>query len=154
MNVWFIIMQFPNPREAFASSDIKAFARAGLKIQVHSLRFKHKQNRSLIIDRELGNVKISHNSIYQIIRGLIYCTIYPSIFISLLWFIIYNHINNLDHLLKSIVLLPRVISLFTEIRKKKTRCDSSLLVTLSFFTRIFSKKVFNNDSFNNVFLCI
>ena len=91
MNVWFIIMQFPNPREAFASSDIKAFIRAGLKVQVHSLRFKHKQNKSLIFDRELENFEISHNSFYQIIIGLICCVFYPRTFLSLFWFIIYNH---------------------------------------------------------------
>ena len=118
MNVWFIIMQFPNPREAFASSDIKAFIRAGLNVQVHSLRFKHKQNKSLIFDREHKNIEISHNSFLQSFIGLIYCVFYPRIFFSLLWFIIYNHCNNLNHLIKSIILLPRVMSLFTNIKKE------------------------------------
>ncbi|MCK4655074.1 MAG: glycosyltransferase family 4 protein [Candidatus Cloacimonetes bacterium] len=119
MNVWFIIMQFPNPREAFAGSDIKAFIRAGLKVQVHSLRFKHKQNKSLIFDRELENFEISHNSFHQIIIGLICGVFYPRTFLSLLWFIIYNHSYNLNHLVKSMILLPRVISLFTNIKKNK-----------------------------------
>ena len=72
MKIWFILMQFPAPREVFANNDVEMLKRYGDDISVHSLRPKHKLYLKLIKERDLSALKHSHSNFSSNIHGLLY----------------------------------------------------------------------------------
>ena len=118
MNIWFILMQFPAPREIFVNNDVVTLNRFGYNISVHSLRTRYKLNNKLIAERKLTPIKKTYNSLGNSFYGIIFGFLNPQKFFTLLYFIIKNHCLNLSHLLKSLILLPRVLQLFSEFEKK------------------------------------
>jgi glycosyltransferase involved in cell wall biosynthesis len=113
MNIWFILMQFPAPREVFVNNDVEMLNRLGENISVHSLRPKHHRYKKLVVERRMTSLTHTHNSLNNTMFGLMFGLLNLKKFIAIISFIIKNHYSNSQHILKSLVLMPRVLQLFS-----------------------------------------
>jgi len=118
MKVSVILMQFPTPRETFASNDINSLSEHGVELSIYCLRPKHKNINNLIKERDHKELSINHNSISKLFVGFLHCIFMPKNFIKLILFIIQNA-NKFEHLVKSICFIPRVLEIANLIRKDK-----------------------------------
>lgn len=112
-------MQFPVPSEAFASRDVEALVAKGHDVSVYGMRFKHSKYDDLIKERGHIGRKVSHFSLGAFLSFLQFSFCHPLMVLLLLWWIIYHCAYRPKHLLKSIILIPSVIAIFSSIYKKK-----------------------------------
>lgn len=116
MKVWIITMAFPAPSETFASNEVLALGRVGTEVSVHSLRPPHLQAASLIAERGLAKLKITHNSWSATLAGLRVGFTQPRLFTDVLAWIVRSTWNSPKHLIRSLILLPRSLELYNKIQ--------------------------------------
>ena len=63
-------MQFPNPREAFASKEIGNLKQQGGDVSVFSFRTKHPQSDTLVEERQLHDIPLSFTTPASIFYAL------------------------------------------------------------------------------------
>ncbi len=119
MRIWIITMTFPEPSETFACNDILALKKTGLDISVHGLRFRHKLFSSLITERGLEEIWITHNSIKNSFNGIWFALMHPILLTGLIWWILKHSWNKPINLLKSLVLVPRSLQIFNHAQLHK-----------------------------------
>jgi glycosyltransferase involved in cell wall biosynthesis len=119
MNIFIITMQFPNPREAFASSQMAVLKQLGSSLSMHSYRQKHKEIDKLIAERNLKGIPLSFTTLRTFLLFFVLIIRYPRIFITLLSFILRFHYNQPHHLIKTLILLPRSLELYHQIKEEK-----------------------------------
>ena len=120
MRVSYITMQFPIPSETFASNDVKNLIKQGIDVNVFTLRRATKNHRKLIRERGLKDVEINSSSKLDILKGLMIGCIHLREFMSLLFYIIKgSKMKKIDESLKSIILLPRVFTIYNQLLKNK-----------------------------------
>ena len=117
MKIFFITMQFPNPREAFASKEIGHLKKQGVNAYVFSYRTRHPLTDELVEERDLKNIPLSFTNFASILKSIFIAIGNPKILFTLLFFIFKFHYNEFQHLVKTIILVPRTLELFKEINQ-------------------------------------
>lgn len=112
MKVWLITMSFPDPSETFACNDVLALERAGMKVAVHGLRPPHPQFHTLVAERSLSRIWITHNSTKHSLLGLWIALRQPILFIRFLLWIARHTWRKPLNFLKSLLLVPRSFQIY------------------------------------------
>lgn len=115
MKIAYIAMQFPVPSETFASLDIQSLRRQGHELKVYGLRFKHRRFKNLMSERKLQDLYVKNFSIYSMFGSLSFSLRHPVMTASLFWWIFSCCLKSPVHLVKSLVLVPSVISIFEQL---------------------------------------
>lgn len=119
MKVFYITMQFPAQSETFAGHDVLVLHEMGVDISVHSLLRKIKNWQQLIKERNLENIWVTHSDLFSVLKGVFIGINRISLLLDLVSWIIINNSKNKEHLLKSIMLIPRSLDIFSTIEKEK-----------------------------------
>ncbi len=112
-----IAMTFPAPTETFHSNNTKALSEQGKEVFVFSLLPKHKDHNKLVEQRSLSKIKVNSCNLLNYIVGSMVSIFHPLLTLSLMDFIVFN--TRGKHLVKSLVLIPRVFYIWSKIRKAK-----------------------------------
>jgi len=112
-------MQFPVPSETFASLDVEALRGQGHELSVYGMRPKHEYYEELMVERRHSNLSVFHFSFFSVWMVFLFLIRHPSIFLSLLGWLLKNCLMSPKHLLKSIILLPSALFIFASIYKNK-----------------------------------
>lgn len=115
MKVSFITMQFPNPREAFASSEIRGFQNHLDAVSVHSFRFKHKDNLKLVKERDLQGAHLSWLSYNSLLKFPFHILVHFRIFVFAFVLLLKNVRLESKQGFRSFILLPRALEIYHEI---------------------------------------
>lgn len=115
MIIDYIIMKFPASSETFASNDIKEIASENNDVFVHSLKNNSTEIDELKIERNIGNISTSYFSI----KSLLFVVYHPIIFINTFFWIFFSTYQKPIEFIKSVLLLPRSIEIFSDIKKRK-----------------------------------
>ncbi len=118
MKIAYITMQFPYPSETFASSDVRLL-REKAEVSVHGLRFVHPDAPKMLIERDLEGLTLTHNRTSSLVAGLGYGLKNPHHFLSLLSYSVKTNIRKPSHLFKSLLLLPRVLEIFSWLERER-----------------------------------
>lgn len=119
MKVWYVTMQFPAPSETFAGSDVRALRRSGAEVSVHSLRPAHENAEGMLAERGLNATEVTHGGPAEALRGLGVGLTRPGLLLGLLGWLFRHTRDNPDHLLRSLVLVPRTLELFARTERAK-----------------------------------
>jgi colanic acid/amylovoran biosynthesis glycosyltransferase len=118
MKVSYILMLFPVPSETFASNDIKFLREAGVEVSVHSLRPAPRRIAPLVKERNLIDISLTYGGYFEILKGLGVAVSRPLVLFHLLGYIWRTTHKKPEHLLKSLVLMPRIMGLFSRLEKE------------------------------------
>lgn len=116
MKIAYVTMQYPVPSETFASLDIGALCDLGHTVSVRALRFPHSQYKKLIEERG-GELEISHLSCLDFIYSVGFLFSNFRLFSKLIFNIFRCCWRSPRHLIKSLLLVPSVISVFRSVKK-------------------------------------
>jgi colanic acid/amylovoran biosynthesis glycosyltransferase len=111
LRVAYVTMGFPVPYETFAAFDVRALAKAGVDITVHSLRPAHPTASRLAAERGLEHTPLTYNSLRSSGRGLTYALRRPLVFLRLIAWLIRGTWRTPSHLVRSVILAPRAMDI-------------------------------------------
>ncbi len=117
MKVFYITMAFPHPSETFACNDVRELRKKGIDVSVHSMRPAHKNTQKMLTERNLGDIYLTHGSIHALRSGLKIALLRPALLFTLLFAIFYYCWRNPSHVLKSLMLVPRTLDLFSAVEQ-------------------------------------
>lgn len=107
------------PSETFTSHDVTALTRSGATVAVHALRPPHAWDARLMAERGLDRVRVTHARVASAWRGAAVAVSIPATTFALLAQLIL-HVGRQPRLfVRSLVLLPRVLEVFGEIRASR-----------------------------------
>jgi glycosyltransferase involved in cell wall biosynthesis len=112
-------MQLPTTYETFAANDLRALRRLGVEISVHSLRPAHSAAERLRAEYGLSDVLLTHNSLAASLAGIGIALRQPAAFLSLAGWVVASTWRNPGHLLRSLILLPRVLHIVEAICRER-----------------------------------
>ena len=115
MKISYVTMQFPAPSETFASIDIENLRKKGHNVSVHSMLHKNRNFEKLILERNHHGLLVTHFSLLEFIKFFIFVSRHPLIALSLLRWVLTCCIKSPKHLIKSLVLFPSAISIFSSV---------------------------------------
>ncbi len=118
MKVAYITMQFPYPSETFASNDVRLL-RKHAEVSVHGLRFAHPDAKKMLIERNLEKLTLTHNETTSVFAGLGYGLRRPQRLFALLSYSVGTSVTKPSHLLKSLLLVPRVLEIFSWLEREQ-----------------------------------
>ncbi len=119
MRVSYVTMTFPAPSETFACNDVRALRRAGVEVAVYALRAAHPQAETLMQERGLVGLPVSHSTSHARWRGLRLALARPALLVALLrWNARFNLAKPL-HFFKSLLLTPRALDLFAQLERSR-----------------------------------
>lgn len=119
MKVAYVTMQFPVPSETFSSQDVEALRRQGHSVVVYGLRTRHRQHSQMMRDRSHVGLEVRNFGLAALCDFFKFCVFHPRVLASLLSWIFAVNRGSKRHILKSMILLPSVISVFADIKKRK-----------------------------------
>ena len=117
MRVAYITMQFPVPSETFACNDVRALRQLGVDISVHGLRSAHDSEKTLLQERDLVGLSVTHTTWLSHARGLGFGLLRPKLFANLLGWLFRVNTGNREHLLKSLALTPRALEVLAHLEQ-------------------------------------
>ena len=119
LRVHYITMEFPSPSETFATNDIRALQERGVELAVHALRPAREGLATLAAERGVERVPVTTTSPTGMLRGLIRTVVRPHLAWTLVTGILRHCRSRPEHVLKSILLLPRAIEIFLDVRRAR-----------------------------------
>ncbi len=122
MKVAVVTMLFPVPSETFASNDARELTARGAEVAVHSLRPTRERADvdALMEQRDLHAVDVTyHRGLRSVGRGALVALGSPLVALDLLAAIVRRCAGTPDHLVKSLVLLPRALEIFAALRAER-----------------------------------
>lgn len=119
LRVLYITMQFPIPSEAFAAVEISALCRAGAYVAIECMRPRPLNCAALLDERQLDALPLGHNSVNASLRGLLYGLAQPGILLHLLALVIRHGATKPVHLLRGLVLVPRILDIFAKVQRER-----------------------------------
>ena len=117
LRVHYVTMEFPAPSETFATNDVRTLHGRGVDITIHTLRPPGKGAASLAEERGVDGVRISATSPAGVLRGLLDACVRPRLTWTLLFGIARHCSDRPEHILKSLLLLPRAMEIFSNVRE-------------------------------------
>lgn len=119
MKIWYVTMQFPSPSETFAGTDVRALKRLGADVSVHSLRPPHAEAKRFVRERGIAEVRSTHGGVANVSAGLLECLRRPKLAAKLFTWLFKTSYQKPDQLLRSVILIPRVVQLFAHIERER-----------------------------------
>ena len=119
LSVTYITMQFPVPSETFACNDVRGLTKRGVEITAHSLRGEHPEAEKLLRERDIIEVGRTHSTPASLLRGLVFGLTHPFLFASFLSWIVRTNWRKPEHLLKSLLLVPRTLDVYAQVERDK-----------------------------------
>lgn len=119
MRICYITMQFPTVYETFAANDVRALKRQGVEVSVHSLRPAHPDADRLRIEYGLGDTTVTHNTLRSSLAGIVSALGQPATLLAFIAWIFSRNWRRPDHLLRSLILLPRVFDIVDTIVRER-----------------------------------
>jgi len=107
------------PSETFACNDVRTLASRGVTLTVHQLRGEHPEADKLLRERDIEGVRRTHSTPASLFKGLVFGLSHPFLFASFLSWIVRLNWRKPEHLVKSLVLVPRVLDVFSLIEQDK-----------------------------------
>ena len=117
MKIAYITMGFPVPTETFASIDIKAVKERGNKVNVYSLKPKHKKHNIMIKDRNLIDINVNNVTYLELMLSPFIIMLHPLKTLDLIIWLIRLERNNLFQLIKCLLLIPSSIYIYRKIKR-------------------------------------
>ena len=108
-------MQFPVPRETFASNDVNELIRKGHSVSVYALKPKHDLSDELIAQRGHEALDIVSLSMRNYFSGVLYGLSNPRQSLSLLRWVDISGGKIVAHLIKGLLLVASAIYIEQEI---------------------------------------
>lgn len=115
----YVTMGFPMPSETFTSHDVRELARRGAAVTVHALRPAHPASARLTRERGLAAVTVTRARFASLLRGVGVAATIPAAALALLRALVTSLWRQPELLARSLVLLPRVLEVFGEIRSRR-----------------------------------
>ena len=109
MTVWVVTTLFPVPSETFVTTEVRVLQRIGAEVSVHALG-------KMPATSGPEDIEATHANVRAYLRGIAMFFVRPKVSLSLLQ-LIGRAVLQPKHLLVSIVLIPRVMDLFTRLQK-------------------------------------
>jgi len=119
MNIAYVTMQFPVPSETFSSQDVEALRRQGHSVVVYGLRPRHKRHSQMMIERQHFDLRVINFGIRALWKFLTTCIFEPQVFFYILTWVFVKNRKAPRQLFKSVVLIPSVISIYSDLKKYK-----------------------------------
>jgi len=119
MKIAYVTMQFPVPSETFASLDVETLRKKGHTMEVYGMRPNHANHKQLIKDRKHESLIIKNFSDDAFWRFLSFLTFHPFICFTLLAWVVKGCILKPKLLLKSFILFPSAIFIFSAIYRSR-----------------------------------
>lgn len=119
MKVWYILMAFPSPSETFVGNDVEALVRLGIDVSVHSLRGPRRDARTLLRDRGLSRLTVTHATPGNVLRGFAAMLLRPRTAARLVAWIVRHADRRPVHVVKGLALLPRLFGLLREAERER-----------------------------------
>jgi glycosyltransferase involved in cell wall biosynthesis len=119
MRVCYVTMQLPTTYETFAANDLRTLRRLGVDLAVHSLRPAHADAALLAVEQELEGITFTHNSTMATWAGIRLGLRHPVALLELLGWVLSRCWKKPDHLVRSLILLPRALQIFHSIRQAR-----------------------------------
>jgi len=146
LSVAIITMSFPYDRETFAINEF-LYLKDYCELEVHSLRPKHKIAEQLVEDYDLNDIKMSHYSWRTLWLFLFNIFKYPSAFLHLLVGIFRIKHGKISYLLKSLILIPRVMEFFVMFKKNPPDIIHAYWCHFPMLIGLLGKKYFKRTKF-------
>ena len=119
MKISYITMQFPVPSETFASLDVESLRQQRQDVAVYGMRPKHAQFKKLKVERGHDGLPVTHFSFESILVFFAFLLRHPLMTFSLLGWVFFCCAKTPKHLLKSLILFPSALSIFSSVLKRK-----------------------------------
>jgi glycosyltransferase involved in cell wall biosynthesis len=112
-------MSFPSPTQTFAGNDLLQLRKMGHQVDVYTLLASDSNADVLKNERSLEDVPVSALTAYNYFLGCAHILLRPLVFLRLIWLIFYKLCGSPRVLLKSLVLIPRVLFIINQIVRSK-----------------------------------
>lgn len=119
MRISYVTMQFPAPAETFTCNDVRALRDSGATISVHALRAAHPMALTLTAERDLDGVRVTHGGKMAAIHGCGIAISRLGTLLQLLVFIMRHNWRRPEHMLKSLLLVPRAVQILSDLQAKR-----------------------------------
>lgn len=120
MRICYVTMQFPTTYETFAVRDVRTLQRMGARVTVQSLRPAHPSAAALYGEYGLDpDTPVVHNSPARTLSGIGTALRRPTVLLALTGWIFARCWRRPGHLLRSLILVPRVIDIVEQIRRER-----------------------------------
>lgn len=119
MKIAYITMLFPAPAEVFAVNDVRALEELGNRVSVHCLRPETPECGSRLEEHGLGHVPVTYCTGRSVVRGVAAAIRQPRLALELLTWTVAHNWRRAPHLVRSLVLLPRVLEIVEELRRSR-----------------------------------
>ena len=119
MKVWYILMTFPSPSETFVANDLRALVRLGVDVSVHALLGARADAEQLLHARGLGDLKVTHGTTANILRGCLAALTNPVRAARLIAWVVRQSGGRVLHMGKGLVLVPRILGLFEHLEREE-----------------------------------
>ena len=116
MHVWIVTINFPVPSETFACVEFQALKKQGVEITVREMGFRHNSHDRMLTEYGLEGIDRSSKTSRVLPANLRMMIKHPILVFQLLSLIVRKLFRSPKELLKSLLLVPRSIEIFEEIR--------------------------------------
>ena len=108
-------MQFPASSETFAGNDARELVERGNDLTIHALRPAPSQASQWIAERGLREVDVCHNrGLITVMKGSLLSLVHLRASLALIGLVVRSCHARPQHLLKSFLLMPRVLEIFDQ----------------------------------------
>lgn len=119
MNVTYVTALFPSGSETFATNDVRELSTRGITLTVHSMRPAQADTKALAAQRRVDHIACTYNSACASLKGIGTAILHPREALDLFAAVIRHCRTTPEHLVKSLILLPRALSVYEAIRKRR-----------------------------------
>lgn len=120
LKVAYITMLFPSASETFATGDVRALVARGVDMSVHSLRPALRSTAGLAVEREVDGVLRTYNRGWRSLgRSVGVATMRLRVAVDLFAAIARLCASRPEHLVKSLILAPRVLEVFADLQAER-----------------------------------
>ncbi len=117
LRVALIATQFPTPAETFVTGRAKVLVELGCHVSAHSLRNAHPRHASLAEERGVAGVPRTHTTAASVLGGSLSALARPALLARFLAWVVRSTSDNPKHLLKCLVLTPRVFEILADFER-------------------------------------
>jgi len=117
VHIWIVTINFPVPSETFACVEFQALKKQGVEITVRELGFRRNSHARMLTEYGLEGIDHSSRTSRVLPANLSMLIKHPILFFQLLSLIVRKLFRSPKELLKSLLLAPRSIEIFEEIRR-------------------------------------
>ena len=115
MKISYVTMQFPIPSETFVTREVRALKKMGINVSVYTLRPSHSDADQLSKERDIEDIQVHDDVVGSVPSAVKWMILNPFKFLGLVYWIVRHSIGSPVDLLKSLLLIPRAISIFQKI---------------------------------------